>query len=305
MDKIAETVNNNYILNNETEFEDQYEQEPCDVSQNIEMCVQRFVAELNGMGITEDNTDKIFKCLANLMEETRLFCQQTIQQYSEECVPEVIDASIIVVQDKIQCFDSRYKRQQFYESHKSFVKPTQKGIGTHWQNKRDKESKVLLPQHVQSVYPYVPISNKCTSLLLNTKFYSTYTDYNSLKKHECKENVYKDFCCGSKYKENELFKNHPNSLQIQIFIDGFDLCHPLKPKRGIHSQVAVFFAIRNIPPSLAYNLSNIHLVALINANDLKKMEVNYSTLWNEIVKDISHLETVGINLPDGSNIKGT
>lgn len=129
-----------------------------------------------------------------------------------------------------------------------------------------------------------------------------YLDYNNNEKHKCQEGLYKDVCCGSVFKSNELFKKYPNSLQLQIFTDGFEVCSALKPKTNLYGQVAIYFSILNLPHELAFNQNNIHLVAICNANDLKTEQTDFNTVWDFLVKNIRKLETEGINIGD-HNIK--
>lgn len=132
----------------------------------------------------------------------------------------------------------------------------------------------------------------------------TYYEYNKKSKHICDPQTYKDFCCGNVAKNVDFFKQNPNGLQLQFFVDGFEVCSALKSKTTLHSQVAVYMTIQNMPPRFAYNMSSIFLVCLVNENDLKKNETNYTNLLEPIVKDIQYLETAGINLKNGTNLKG-
>lgn len=51
-------------------------------------------------------------------------------------------------------------------------------------------------------------------------------------------------------------------------------------------------------------MNNIFLVCLVNENDLKKAETNYTNILEQIVKEIKILESVGIDIGDGINLKG-
>lgn len=51
-------------------------------------------------------------------------------------------------------------------------------------------------------------------------------------------------------------------------------------------------------------MNNIFLVCLVNENDLKKAETDYTNILEQIVKDVHVLETAGINLACGINLKG-
>jgi hypothetical protein len=189
------------------------------------------------------------------------------------------------------------------ENQNHFVKPEEKLIGTHWNMCRLKDSNRFVPEHVQSTFQYVPITNTIKSLFSDSDFRDQYFNYNRTK-HNCVDGAYNDYCCGRIFKQNALFQDFPNSLQIQIFLDGFEVTHPLKSSTNIHAQIGFYFTILNLQHKHAYNLNNVHLVALINANDLKKKETDYNSVWDIIVKDLSILETIGIDVNENTNIKG-
>lgn len=153
----------------------------------------------------------------------------------------------------------------------------------------------------------MPITETLKTLMRQEHSKKLYLDYNAERtgsKHTCTEANFKDFCCGHVYKNNRLFKEHPESIQIQLFNDGFEMCESLKSKSGLHSQVAFYFTIRNLPHELAFNLDNIHLVALCNALDLKQQETDYNNIWKLIVDDLSCLEKTGIDIDEGVKLRG-
>lgn len=60
-----------------------------------------------------------------------------------------------------------------------------------------------------------------------------------------------------------------------------------------------------MPTKYLSRLKNIYLVCLCNSNDLKTKQTDFNNIWNLIVKDISYLENVGIDIGGKINIKGT
>lgn len=154
----------------------------------------------------------------------------------------------------------------------------------------------------QTVYQYVPIIETIQSLFRNAQFHQDYFDFNENKKHVCSDDSYQDFCCGSIYKENELFT--PTTVQIQLGIDEFEPCNALKTKSGLHKMCAIYLEIRNIHPKFKSKLNNIHLVALIKSQDLKSDSDAMDKVANRIVDELLILETNGITIKSGQNLKG-
>lgn len=264
---------------------------------------QEFFQKLVRLELNQNVIDSVFHLVTDLLQQTNDLCCENLNIKS--CSPiESVNATTNLILSDLRQFDSSYKRKKFYESDSKFVKPKEYGIGTHWELKRDKESKVMLPYHVQSKFNYIGLLDKIAVLFSDEKFRQTYSDYNQSGKHICEQNIYSDYCCGAKFKNNPFFRINKNSLQLQIFIDGFEICDGLKTKSNFHSQTAVYFTIRNLPPELAYNQNNIHLLALINSSDLKKRETDYTNVLEIIVRELKILNLNGIDLECGINTKG-
>lgn len=271
---------------------------------NCSDIVSNFTGGITQLDINESTKDKIFELSETLIEEVQLFCDRFIK--TKGCDPlEALDVAMSMFLNQLKTQNSDYKRHKSVRSKKEYVKPKQFRIGTHWEFKRSKDDKTAVPHHTQSSFSFVSPLERIHKMFTRPHIHDMYFEYNKKLKHLCTPNVYKDFCCGTIYQNTELFRKYPDSLQLQLFIDGFEIASPLKTKTTIHSQVAIYMNIRNMPQRFAYNLNNIHLVCLINENDLKKAQTSYNDVWKLIVSEIKILETTGINLESGENLKGT
>ena len=81
----------------------------------------------------------------------------------------------------------------------------------------------------------------------------------------------KDFCDGELFKSHPLFSKHNNAIQIQLFYYDFETSNPSGSKRGINKVGAIYFTLWNFPPKYKSSLSNIHLVALFHAQEIKNI----------------------------------
>lgn len=99
-------------------------------------------------------------------------------------------------------------------------------------------------------------------------------------------------CNGNNFKTCTLFKDNQNSLQIQIFFNEVETVYSLGSKTSIHKIGGIYFIIRNFPPCLNAQLTNIHLLGLFHSIDLKKYRFN--DILGHIIKDIKVLENGGI-----------
>lgn len=168
----------------------------------------------------------------------------------------------------------------------------------------DKEHNMKLPQQIRPTFQHFNIQDTLQKLFALQHVKKLYFDYNINMKHQCVPGAYTDFCCGQKYRDSSLFSEFPESLQLQLFVDAFEVCDGLKSKAGRHSQIGVYLAIRNMPPELSYDPNNIFLVALCNSSHLKSDDVDYNNLWQIIVDEIRLLEDIGIYLDDGRILRG-
>lgn len=271
--------------------------------------VQRFADSIEKLEVTRNVKNSIYIYIKDFLAETHVYNTNLFKSKTEpdEHIYEVLEFAHKSVLNEVEKYDTVHKRNKVMGKNQLFVEPEVKAIGTHWETKKDSKVQIMYPVHAQSSFQYVPITKTLKSLFLRQEFKQLYFDYNNVStgsRHKCVDGIFKDFCCGRIYKKNDLFGYDPESIQIQLFTDGFEMCDALKSKANRHSQVSFYFGIRNLPPELAFSLKNIHLVALCNADDLKSEQTDYNNIWKVIVDDISHLETTGIEIGDRKSLKG-
>lgn len=170
---------------------------------------------------------------------------------------------------------------------------------------QDKFSDALIPQRIQSTLQFIPLTDTIKSRFQDRRFKETYIQQNSNRKHLCQNGRYSAFCCGQAYKRNQLYQSYPESLQIRISNDDFEICNPLQPRAGLHKVCAVYFTVLNMPSEFLSKLSNIHLVCLCTADDLKTRQTDFNDIWRLIVSDMKSLEIDGLEIDDNLVVRGT
>lgn len=263
-----------------------------------------FMTKIVELKLTKVATNNVFKIFSEFVEKMHTFNSDSIQLHPNDDIVNVLIGTKSFVLNKLSEFDSQYKCRKIIQASDDYVKPQKICIGTQLKMKMDKESNLNLPTQIRPTFQYIPVPCTLKKIFAINDTKNLYYKYNSSLKHRCTPGTYVDYCCGQKYRENSLFTNFPDSLQLQLFIDGFEVCDGLKSKAGKHSQIAVYMAIRNMPLELSYNMSNIFLVALCNSTNLKGDDADYNNLWQAIVNDIRLLEDVGIYLNDGAKLRG-
>lgn len=263
---------------------------------------KKFANSIDELKLTNTATNAIYKLTEELVCEMKKFHSKSLETHSNTSASEVLDVVTDFVLNNLKTLDTDYKRNKQMESNPNHVKPQDVCIGVSW--KKSIQDDQIVFNKIRPTYSYVPVVESLKSMMSREHVRNLYFSYNQREKHVCSANVYKEFCCSKMYAKNQLYAEHPDSLQLQFFIDSFEVCDPLKPKANKHSQIAIYFAIRNMPHELAYNMENIHLVALCNSNHLKSSEINYNYLWERIVQEIQLLEVEGILLSNGNRLRG-
>lgn len=262
------------------------------------------MAKISELKLTKIAANTIFRIYGEFVEKLHTFNCDSITRHQDDDIMNILVGTKNFVLNKLYEFDSQYKRQKIVNNSNDHLKSREICIGTQLKMQNDKKNDVKLPKQIRPTLQYFPVLDTLRTIFSFQHVKKLYFDYNLSKKHQCVPGVYTDFCCGQKYTENRLFTEFPESLQLQLFVDAFEVCDGLKAKAGRHSQIAVYLAIRNMPPELSYNMENIFLVALCNSAHMKSDEVDYNNIWQSIVDDIRLLEDIGIYLNDGRTLKG-
>lgn len=282
-----------------------YEYESKLETDDISQFLTEYSNKIKGMFLTNANTDLIFSLSARLIEMFAQLCQNLLK-VSSSTKNGMIQFALDFVLNKLSEDRSTYKRQQKLIKNELFVAPDEKSLGTHWEIVRSKSTNLAIPRLIQSTFHYISIVETIQSLFKQKKFSDMYFDFNlGAQRHQCVEGVYEDFCCGKVYKESSLFSRYPEALQIQLATDDIELNDPLGSKSGIHKMCPIYFTIKNVPKHFLSKLSNLYLVSLCRADDLKTKETDFNDLWEHIVREISYLEENGVQINGYTNIRGS
>lgn len=203
----------------------------------------------------------------------------------------------------------QHKRDKQTEENVQYVAPILKAIGTRWEMKVAPNTSTKYAERIQNTMQYIPITETIRKLFSRQDFRKEYFKHNmgkeGLDAHICESNVYRNFCCGRVFKNTELFRLHPESLQIQIASDDFNITNPLQSHASVYKITPVYFSIKNMPSRFLSKTDNIFLAAICFSDDLKSKETDFNNIWKLIVNDIKYLETIGIDIAEDLNIKGT
>lgn len=282
-------INNKFTLQNE----------PC---REFDVFFESFVSNIRSMNIPEKSMDTFFCVCEDLVQNCQNLYKKLTPKEHEIEMCNVISTGTDYVTDKLKSRNTSTKRHNYTKNRLSYVKSTETAIGLTWKSQVNCGQEIVNHTLTQTTYQYVSLIDTLKSLFLNADFKKMYFDFNESKKHVCRDGVYEDFCCGSIYKENSHF--NPTTLQIQLGIDDFEPCNALKSKSGLHKMCGVYMEVRNIHPELKSKICNIHLVAIANVQNLKGGDASFDIIAKRIVAELKLLETTGIRIDSGENLKG-
>lgn len=273
------------------------------------VALNEFRKDIIGMNLNEKETNAVFACSEKLVRSLQKFNVRLITDDNNQMsAVHVIESSGDFFVDELKKHNTSFKRAISNQKNEILVCPKELSIGTRWERKRLTDARgtqIFIPQTKQNTYQYVPVKDTIQSLFRSMEFCDMYFNENTVLDHHCEKGKYKYFCCGETYQKSPFFKENPLAVQIHLASDDFEICSPLQSKSGVHKICAIYMTIQNIPPKYISKYNNIYLVALCNADDLKSKTTDFNNLWQEIVRDIKYLETVGIEIDCRPNLKCT
>lgn len=263
------------------------------------------VERVSSLHLNAQVSNEIYKLFSDLVKNTQTFNSGLIEDDPDADSKQIFDIATEYICGKIDQFSSGYRRKKKCEQNPLFVPPKELALGLKWEMLL--ESKIATPKLTVCKFQYISIYDQLTALFQRDDFQTAYWNYNSNPRddHVCVDGVFKDFCCGKVYKSNPFFQSNPSAVQIHISNDDFEVCNPLGSKATIHKLSGFYFTIHNTPPQFRSKSDNMYPFCICHADDLKTKFTDMNDIWRLVVKDISLLQSVGINTACGQNVKGS
>lgn len=268
--------------------------------------IQTMIASITELQLKHRDTNVIMKLCSDLVKNLNGLNLSLTEDNTGMTASQVLEVTTDLIRGKIDRSNTQYKRHQNTLSSKFYVAPKDTAIGTRWELKKTtKNGKTLkIPRLIQTPFQYVSILETITTLFQCNEFRDLYFHHNN-GRHICKPGNFKYFCCGDVFKKSEFFQRHPQSLQLQIASDDFEICNPLSSKANRHKICAIYFSIQNLPQRFKSKVNNIYLISLCNSDDVKMKHTDFNNLWQSIVNEVKYLEKIGIDIDENINLKGT
>lgn len=247
--------------------------------------------EISAMYLEHHKENKIYELLKLISCEIEASLIGRLNEFLaagplNESVKKIVSENHEYVYKFINEFSTRAKRKTQMKKSLNYVQPEEKALGLKCIMKHSDY------EMIQESFQYVSILNTLSAVFSDDSFLDMYIDYNT-NNHKCEDGIYLDLCCGKRFKELSVF-DAPTSIQIQMGIDDFEVCCPLKSKVKIHKMTGIYFQIRNLPEKYRSRLNNIYLVALCKTENVNHEKNDFEIIANLIVNELKALETDGI-----------
>ena len=175
---------------------------------------------------------------------------------------------------------TRYKQDQFFNNHPLAVKPETVFLGHRFENRSG------VTRSVYDSFQYVSVEATLRSLLANPEYVKV------LMNDKCTPGLITDCWDGLLYKRHPLLGNTSKfTIAIQMFYDGMGTTNPLRGQSSMCNVGVFYFIVKNLPNVLNSCFSNVHLVSLCYAQDLKTY--GFSAVLSKFVREMKWLTDHG------------
>ena len=225
-----------------------------------------------------DGTSTLIEQVKEHLKRKVLTC---VNGKADELTAKSVEDIFDSFEDPFTNLKTSYLQSSFLESNPNFVHPIQYILSTRLSFKNKGPKRVLSEQHDTMVY--VPILESIQQLLSNPKIAAMIMN----QQRFCRDGYFFDVCDGECFKNNEIFQEHPDALQIILYHDEVEICNPLGTHTGKHKVDLYYYTLGNICPKHRSKLCAIRLLAIVKAEDVSRYGQN--KVLTPIINDLNTL----------------
>ncbi len=258
-------------------------------------CAATFVAQMYASSnVTLTDVTRSVNCTKELLARTvDSLKQSTASLLSSMNVPhdcekvQALMKEFESAKDIFENVDTQYKMHKYFTEKFSLVKPREIFLGHRSDTARqDGLMKQIL---AADTCQYISVIETLKFLFQHEEMQDLF-----LQNRKSTDNKMRDYCDGSHFSSNLLYKKYPDALQIQLYFDDFETTNPLGSKTKIHKLGAVYFTLKNFPPHCNSSLANIHLCLLFNSVD--REVYGFDKILQPLLDDLRFLENSGLTV---------
>ena len=201
-----------------------------------------------------------------------------------ETLPRIVDS-----------FRTEHKRLKLLTDNGFYVEPKECVVGTRREHKFSSRRGFAREVTVEDKVYFVPLD-----ALLSVIFRSERVQNLLVVQSNENDSQIKHLSDGLLYKSHPLYKAHPDSLVLHMYIDAYETTNPLGSHTGLHKMEALYMIIQNFPSFLVSKVSQIYTLAVWNALDSKNY--GYDKVLMPVLAMLKQLES-DLGLPVSINGK--
>lgn len=289
--------------NNQFHFEGLADYESFDEAQMSDY-LDSMSKQMASFKLNHDTKNSIFKIIRDMPGKILQFNEHMINADNGMNSLQSLQFATGFITNKLSQFCTRHKRDKILQN-ELYVAPQELAMGVRWHMVKESNSSTAIPRLIQNKFQMMPLTHSIVTLFRRDDFAKEYRLHNSRRDNILACNgSYKDFTSGSNFKKNELFQQYPNSIQIELAQDDFEVCDALGSKSTINKLCPFYFTVKNMPRKFNSKLNQILLASLCYTDDLVTEYTSIDDIWRVLVADIKCLEN-GIDIGNGEIIRGT
>lgn len=260
--------------------------------------------EIIKLKLNHNKTDVIYQLIQDLLLQLKLMSTRLIEDENNLNSVEVVDTVTNFVCDKISEYKTTYKRKKKLCRSSYYVMPQEIALGLRWDLVREHKTLSSSLRLLQCKAQYISLIETLMTWFEREDFCDAFFEFNS-RLHQNSRDHYGTFSSGEIFQKNELFKLHPNSLQIQMAMDEVEIANPIGSKATLYKLLIVYFSLANVPEKYRSKLSNINVLMICNSDDIKTNYTDINDVLRPIVRELKYLENTGIIVNSNIRLFGT
>jgi hypothetical protein len=194
--------------------------------------------------------------------------------------------------------ETDYNHTAYLERSGLFVRPEKYNIGSRQNYISDSavafSKPVMEPVHGQ----FVSITDTIIALHARTSLVKDAVS-NLHKAAVDKAGVYSCFLDGSTWKEHPL--RNSDVILIRLYGDDFEPAYPLASRKSVYKIGCIYFQLESLPTYVLSKTENMFLTLCYHSDDVR--EFGWEYVLRPLVNELKHLESQGIQLKLGGNVR--
>lgn len=225
--------------------------------------------------------ESVMDCTRSLVQQVLYATKKRIKDSLPSQNNATLDEIFEDVENPFLGLESEWFQNMYIKNTFNYVEFREIPIGTKLVRKKSGCRRIISDK--EETFVYIPILDSLKQLLSNERIASMI-----LKEPElCREGTFYDICDGAIYKNDEFYANHKNALMLLLYHDELEVCNPLGSKAGKHKVDMYYYTLANIDPRYRSKLCAVRLLAIANANLVKKYGID--PIMKPIIDDIKEL----------------